>query len=256
MSKLEIDLVPCLSDNYAYLLHEPEEGVTAVVDPSEPGPVIAALKAKGLTLTHILNTHHHFDHIGGNEALKTEFGATIVGPKADEERIPLIDIALGDGETVAVGTEIGTVIDVPGHTKGHIAFWFESSDAVFTGDTLFALGCGRMFEGTPPQFWNSLKRLSDLPDQTRIYCGHEYTQSNARFAVTVEPDNDALIARAAEIDRLRASGTPTIPSTMGIERDTNPFLRPMSLDLQRAIGKEGSDLVDVFAETRKLKDNF
>ncbi len=256
VSKLQIDLVPCLSDNYAYLLHEPDEGVTAIVDPSEPGPVLAALKARNLKLTHILNTHHHFDHIGGNEVLKAEFGATVIGPKADEERIPLLDIALADGETLQLGTETGMVLDVPGHTKGHIAFWFKSSQAVFTGDTLFALGCGRMFEGNPPQFWNSLKKLSDLPDETRIYCGHEYTQSNARFAVTVEPDNQALIARAAEIDRLRANGEPTIPSTMGLERATNPFLRPMSEGLQKAIGKEGADIVEVFAETRKLKDSF
>lgn len=256
VSKLQIDLVPCLSDNYAYLVHEPEEGITAVVDPSESGPVLAALKAKGLKLDFILNTHHHFDHIGGNEALKAEYGATIIGPKADEERIPLIDIALSDGETLNLGTETGTVLDVPGHTKGHIAFWFGSSDAVFTGDTLFALGCGRMFEGTPPQFWNSLSKLADLPDETLIYCGHEYTQSNARFAVTVEPGNEALISRAAEIDRLRAAGTPTIPSSMGLERETNPFLRPMSPNLQATIGKKGADVVEVFAATRKLKDSF
>ena len=238
MAKFEIRLVPALTDNYVYLAHDSETQVTAVVDPARADPVFAALEETGWTLTHILNTHHHQDHTGGNQELKAASGAPIIGPRADAERIPGIDVEVGDGDTYTVGSQTAKVFDVPGHTRGHIAFWFPDSNALFCGDTLFALGCGRLFEGTPAQMWTSLKKLRELPDTTRIYCGHEYTQSNARFAVTVEPNNAVLAARSEEIDATRADGRPTIPSTMGEERATNPFLR-----------------ADI-AEIRQRKDNF
>ena len=256
MAQLEIHQVAVLNDNYVYLAHDASSGATAIVDPAVVGPVMDAASQKGWAITHILNTHHHGDHTGGNLEIKEHTGCTIVGPRADSDRIPGIDVELGDGETFKMGNATANVFDVPGHTRGHIAFWFEDSDALFCGDTLFALGCGRLFEGTPQQMWSSLSKLKNLPAETRVFCAHEYTQSNAHFALSVEPDNVALVARAAEIDEKRSQGLPTVPSTMQMERDTNPFLRPDSADLQRTIGLMGSDIVSVFAETRRLKDNF
>lgn len=255
MAKLEIALIPALSDNYVYLAHDPASGATAVVDPAEAAPVLAALEQRGWTLTHILNTHHHADHIGGNEELKARFGVPIVGPRADAERIPGIDVEVGDGDTYDFAGHQARVFDTPGHTRGHIAFWFPDSEALFCGDTLFALGCGRLFEGTPQQMWDSLCKLRALPDATRVYCGHEYTQSNARFALTIEPDNEELRARAAAIDALRAKGEPTIPSTLGEEKRTNPFLRADVPEVQEAVGMAGADPAAVFGEIRKRKDN-
>lgn len=252
----EIHLVPCLKDNYAYILHEPRTRATAVVDPSEAAPVIEALRARGLALTHILNTHHHFDHTGGNVELKELTGARIIGPRADADRIPGIDIQVGQGDLVAIGTAIARVYDIPAHTRGHIAFWFEEAKAVFTGDTMFAMGCGRLFEGTPEQMWQSLSTLARLPADTRVYCGHEYTQSNGRFALSLEPGNADLIARMLEVDDLRQRGLPTIPSTIGLELRTNPFMRPDSSELRRTLNMEGASLVEVFAETRRRKDVF
>lgn len=256
MSELIIHQIPVLKDNYVYLAHETESGATAVVDPAVSEPVLAALHEKGWRLTHILNTHHHGDHTGGNEALKLATGATIVGPRADRERIPGIDVALGEGEHYALGRETALVFDVPGHTRGHIAFWFANSRALFCGDTLFLLGCGRLFEGSPAQMWNSLGKLRSLPPETRIYCAHEYTQSNARFAVTVEPTNAALLARAKAIDAARVRGLPTVPATLGEEIATNPFLRADRPELQAAAGLSGRDPVAVFGEIRRRKDVF
>ncbi len=256
MAQLEIHQVAVLNDNYVYLAHDASSGATAIVDPAVVGPVLDAAAQKGWTITHVLNTHHHGDHTGGNLEIKEHTGCTIIGPRADSDRIPGIDVQLGDGDSFKMGNAMAKVFDVPGHTRGHIAFWFEDSDALFCGDTLFALGCGRLFEGTPQQMWSSLSKLKDLPAETRVFCAHEYTQSNARFALSVEPDNAALVARAAEIDEKRSQGLPTVPSTMQMERDTNPFLRPDSADLQRTIGLMDSDIVSVFAETRRLKDNF
>ncbi|HVH83319.1 MAG TPA: hydroxyacylglutathione hydrolase [Steroidobacteraceae bacterium] len=256
MSTLEIDLVPCLRDNYAYLLRDSATGATGVVDPSEAPPVLKALERRGWKLTHILNTHHHWDHTGGNPALKAETGAVVVGPKPDEARIPDIDVALDEGERWKLGEAEARILFIPGHTRGHIAFWFPESKAVFCGDTLFAIGCGRLFEGTPAQMWTSLGKLRALPPETRVYCGHEYTQANARFALTVEPENAKLRARAAEVDRARARGLPTIPSTIGEERDTNPFLRADQPILARNIGLAGADPVAVLAEVRRRKDHF
>jgi hydroxyacylglutathione hydrolase len=253
---LQIDHLIALRDNFVWLLRETDSGAVACVDPSEAAPVKAKLDQLGWTLTHILNTHHHNDHTGGNLELKRATGAIIVGPAADRARIPGIDVALAEGETYDFGKETAKVFDIPGHTRGHIAFWFERAKAVFTGDTLFSLGCGRLFEGTPQQMWTSLSKLRRLPGDTRVYCGHEYTQSNARFALTLEPDNPALRARAAEVDTLRAQGKATLPSTIGSETAANPFLRAADPGLARAVGLPPADPVAVFAEVRARKDKF
>jgi len=255
MAELEIRQLKALRDNYVYLLRDPETAATGAVDPSEPGPVFAALAQTGWRLTHVLNTHHHPDHTGGNLALKEKTGCTIVGPRADRARIPGIDIDVADGEDYAFGKQVARVFDVPGHTRGHIAFWFGGSRALFCGDTLFTLGCGRLFEGTPQQMWHSLSKLKVLPPETRVYCGHEYTQANARFALTVEPRNEALVARSRRIDELRQRDLPTVPATLGEELATNPFLRADQPALQAAMGASG-DPVATFAEIRRRKDVF
>lgn len=257
MARLEILQIPVLDDNYIYLAHEPQSGDTAVIDPALAGPVLQQAADKGWRITHILNTHHHGDHVGGNMEIKQATGCTIVGPRADRDRIPGIEIELGDGDSYSLGGAEARVFDVPGHTRGHIAYWFADSDALFIGDTVFALGCGRLFEGTPEQMWHSIGKIRGLPGSTRIYCAHEYTQANARFAVTVDPDNAALAARSAEIDRLRAQGKPTVPSTLAEENATNPFLRADDPALAAALGMEaGADPVAVFAEVRGRKDRF
>ena len=253
---LDIRRIPALTDNYLWLVREPRSGAVAVVDPAEAEPIDAALATLGWTLTHILNTHHHKDHVGGNLALKATWTATVVGPAADAERIPGIDIEVGDGETYRFGEESAEVFDVPGHTRGHIAFWFPDSDALFCGDTLFALGCGRLFEGTPAQMWASLGKFDALPDETRVFCAHEYTQSNARFALTVDGGNAALVARARAVDEARAKGHATVPSTLGEERATNPFLRVDDIELAKNVGLDARDPVAVFAEIRQRKDHF
>jgi hydroxyacylglutathione hydrolase len=255
MSELVIRQIPVLKDNYVYLAHDPERGATAVVDPAVAGPVLRALAETGWRLTHILNTHHHADHTGGNLEIKAATGCTIVGPRADRDRIPGIDDDVGEGDRYALGAQIAQVFEVPGHTRGHIAYWFGNSRALFCGDTLFIMGCGRLFEGTPDQMWHSLGKLRALPAETRIYCAHEYTQSNARFALTVEPQNSALVARSHRVDALRAEGKPTVPGTLGEEIATNPFLRADQPALQQAMGAPG-DPVATFAAIRRRKDSF
>lgn len=251
---LEIIRIPVLKDNYVWLLHS---GMTvAVVDPAVEGPVVAELDRTGRRLTHILNTHHHNDHVGANLALKARYGCKIVGPLADRDRIPGIDLALAEGDAITLGDATAKVFDVPGHTRGHIAFWFADEKALFCGDTLFALGCGRLFEGTPDQMWNSLLKLRAMPDETLVCCAHEYTQSNARFAVTADPGNARLAARAAEIDAMRAKGEATVPSLLGVEKATNPFLRADVPALAAAYGLAGRDPVTVFAAIRAAKDRF
>ncbi|HTQ13001.1 MAG TPA: hydroxyacylglutathione hydrolase [Rhizomicrobium sp.] len=252
MAAPEIEIVACLSDNYAYLIRD--GALCAVVDPSEPEPVRRALEAKGWALTHILNTHHHFDHTGGNLPLKQEFGAQIVGPAKDRERIPGIDVGVDEAAPWTFGAQQVRILEIPAHTRGHIAFVFDGF--AFTGDTLFAMGCGRLFEGTPQTMWDSLSKLMRLPDGTRIYCGHEYTQNNGRFALSVEPDNADLRARMKDVDGARARNKPTIPSTMGLEKRTNPFLRPDSADIRRTLGLGAAADVEVFAELRRRKDAF
>lgn len=253
---IEVHMFGCLNDNYGFLLHDEDSQLTATIDTPEVGPINAALEQKGWTLTHIFNTHHHFDHAGGNEALKARWHCTVVGAAIDAERIPGIDQQVKDGETFQFGSSRVQVLEVPGHTSGHIAYYLPDDGIAFVGDTLFALGCGRLFEGSPAQMWRSLSKLMALPDETVVYCAHEYTQSNAAFAVTVEPDNTALRQRVKEIAALRAAGTPTVPTTIALEKATNPFLRPASPDLQQTLGMQGDDLVAVFAETRRRKDHF
>lgn len=256
MSALEIHQFPCLADNYGYLLHDASSNVTAAVDTPDASEIFRQLDAKGWRLTHILNTHHHGDHAGGNLSLKAKTGCTIVGPRADAARIPGIDVAVGEGDSVTLGAHRAVVHDTPGHTRGHIVYHFPEARAAFVGDTLFALGCGRLFEGTPAQMWGSLQKIMAWPGETKLYCAHEYTASNARFALTVEPRNAALRARAEAVDRLRAAGRPTVPSTLEEERATNPFLRAASADLRATIGLDGAPDVEVFARTRALKDAF
>lgn len=253
---IDIHMFPCLQDNYGFLLHCGETGVTATIDTPEVAPIEAALEEKGWTLTHVLNTHHHFDHAGGNEALKARHGCIVVGPRADAERIPGIDVAVGQGDCYELGRIRLEIFDVPGHTRGHIAFYAPEAGAAFVGDTIFALGCGRLFEGTPEQMWSSIQKLMALPDDTRIYCAHEYTQSNARFAVTVDPDNAQLRGRVQAIAEARARGEATVPTTLALEKATNPFLRPMAAGLRATLNMADADDVAVFAETRKRKDNF
>jgi hydroxyacylglutathione hydrolase len=256
MAKLEIEPVPCLRDNYAWLVYDRAEGVSAIVDPSESEPVKRALDVRGLRLTHILNTHHHADHVGGNLALMDAFGATIVGPGKDAARIPGIAVGVVEGDTYPLGSHQTRILEIPAHTRGHIAFFFERDGALFTGDTLFAMGCGRLFEGDPPTMWASLSKLKALPEATRFYCGHEYTEANGRFALSVEPGNAALVARMNEVRATRAKGLPTLPSSIGLEKKTNPFLRPNSPEIRRSLGLESAGEVAVFAEIRRRKDNF
>lgn len=251
---LSVELVPCLQDNYAYILSGSESGLIAVVDPSEPEPVRRALK--GRKLTHILNTHHHLDHTGGNIPLKEETGAKVVGPEKDRDRIPGIDIGVSEAAPWMFGKHKATILEIPAHTRGHIAFVFDDAHIAFTGDTLFSMGCGRLFEGTPEMMWASLSKLMHLPDETRIYCGHEYTLNNGKFALTLEPNNPDLAMRMREVEILRAKSEPAIPSTMGLEKRTNPFLRPRSDEIRRTLGLEHGNDVKVFAEIRHRKDSF
>ncbi|WP_417464432.1 hydroxyacylglutathione hydrolase [Kordiimonas sp.] len=253
---LEIVQIPVLTDNYIYVVHEPASGETAIVDPAVEREVVELLEARGWEPTCILNTHHHGDHVGANLALKQRYNLKIIGPSADRDRIPGIDIAVAEGDHAYIGSVAADVYDVPGHTRGHIAYHFAAEHALFCGDTLFAMGCGRLFEGTPDQMWQSLSKILRLPDETRIYCAHEYTLSNGAFALSVEPDNKALQTRMDEVRALRDKGVPTVPSLLGVERETNPFLRPMSDEIQDKLGMLGAPWPKVFGEIRRLKDNF
>lgn len=224
---LEIVCVPALSDNYVWLIHDPVSNETVVVDPSEAGPVLAAVEQRGWTISQIWNTHWHGDHTNGNAAIKA-LGATVSGPSAEADRIPTLDYGLREGDSVRIGTHVAHVIETPGHTAGHIVFHMPEDALLFSGDTLFAMGCGRLFEGDAAQMFTNMQRLAKLPDDTVVYCAHEYTASNGRYAAVAEPDNAAVAARMRDVDARRAAGQPTVPTTIALERATNPFLRASS----------------------------
>jgi hydroxyacylglutathione hydrolase len=237
---LEVVPVPAFSDNYLWLVRDDASGETAVVDPGDAAPVLAEADRRGWTISQVWNTHWHPDHTGGNEVVKAATGANISGPAA--ENIPGRDVALREGDEVRLGEHIGRVIEVPGHTSGHIALIFDKQHVAFVGDTLFAMGCGRLFEGTPEQMYRSLQRITALPGDTRLYCAHEYTLSNGMYAAHAEPDNAAIEERLAEVKRLREQGVITVPTTVARERETNPFVRATN--------------VEEFARRRKEKDSF
>ena len=252
-----VHLIPCLTDNYGVLLHDSSTGATASIDAPEARPIFAALNEKGWTLTHLLITHHHADHVQGAPELKRRFPSLkIIGPARDAARIGILDSIVSEGDEVQVGSLGARVIETPGHTIGHIAYHFEEDALAFCGDTLFSLGCGRAFETPYAVLWGSLLKLAALPGETEVYCGHEYTQANARFALTIEPDNPALKARAEEVTRLRAEKRPTLPTTIAAELAANPFLRADKPSVQATVGMAGADAADVFAEIRSRKDRF
>lgn len=226
---LEIVRIPVLSDNYVWLVHEPVSGETMAVDPAVAEPVLAEAQQRGWQITQIWNTHWHPDHTGGNAAIREATGCTITGPAAEAERIPTLDRLVSEGDSIALGSVTARVLDVPAHTAGHIAYHFADDRAAFVGDTLFAMGCGRLFEGTAEQMFANMRKLEVLGDETRIYCAHEYTMSNGRFALTVEPENAALVSRMAEVTAIRERGEPTVPTTIALERATNPFMRASSV---------------------------
>jgi hydroxyacylglutathione hydrolase len=254
MAKLEIHQFPCLSDNYGVLIHDADQSVTAAIDAPDAAAVAAALKDKGWRLTHILTTHHHGDHTAGNAPLKAQTKCTIIGPRAEAAKVPGLDKAVGQGDTFTFGSREVRVLDTPGHTAGHITYWIPSEAVAFAGDTLFAIGCGRVIEGNAQMMWQSLQKLMALPPETVVYCGHEYTQANARFALTIEPENAALQKRAKEVDALRAAGKPTLPTRIGIELETNPFLRPHVAAIQKRLDMVGKPEWQIFGEIRERKN--
>ena len=252
----EIVTIPCLSDNYAFLIHDAAAGRTALVDVPEAAPVLAALEDRGWQLDDVWITHHHDDHVQGLGAVLNAHPARVTGAAADAHRLPALDRQVADGDLFDFAGHGVRVMDVSGHTNGHIAFYCEAAGAVFTADSLMALGCGRLFEGTPAQMWASLSALMQLPSETLVCSGHEYTASNAKFALTIDPDNPQLISRSEQITAARASGIPTVPSTLALELATNPFLRAADPDIRRRLDLSDAPDVDVFAEIRARKDAF
>jgi hydroxyacylglutathione hydrolase len=256
MMSAEVRLFRCLTDNFGVLLHDPDTGATAAIDAPEAEPIEAKLKETGWKLTDILVTHHHADHTQGIRALKEKYKCRVVAPAGEAGKIPGVDATVRGGDTIKVGNLTANVIETPGHTLGHIAYWFHSEKIAFVGDTLFSIGCGRVIEGTPEQMWGSLMKLRDLPDDTQIYCGHEYTLSNIKFALSIDEDNPVLSAREAQARRQIEEGAPTIPVTIGDEKLANPFLRADVADLACDIGMAGKPAVEVFAEIRERKNRF
>jgi hydroxyacylglutathione hydrolase len=253
---LEILQLPILKDNYVYLIHDARSGETAAVDPGLAQPVLEALSQKNWQLSYIFNTHHHWDHVDGNLALKQKTGCHIIAGQGDIGRIPGIDSAVKDGDSLWLGRHRISIMATPGHTLHHIVYYFPEHQKLFCGDTLFVMGCGRLFEGTAQQMWQSLQKLKVLPPATQIYCTHEYTQTNGQFALTVEPDNVLLQQRMQVVNQLRANNQPTVPSTIAEELATNPFFREDSVSLQQTIGMVNQSAVQVFTEIRYLKDRF
>jgi len=253
---LSVEIFECLSDNYGYLLHDSETGATASLDAPEEAPIRAALKRTGWTLTDIFITHHHGDHTDGIAGLKSDFGVKVTGPRAENDKITGLDHLVSGGDTVKLGKTTFNIYDAPGHTLGHIVFHDPAGKHLFTADALFSLGCGRMFEGTPGPMWAGLRALRELPDDTLIYCGHEYTAANAAFALSIDPDNAALQARSDEVSSQRAANAFTIPVTLGAEKAINPFLRADDPEMAALMNMAGADPADVFAAIRKGKDNF
>ena len=253
---LDIIVFPCLSDNYGFLLRCTQTGQTACVDTPDAAEISNQLEARGWGLNYILNTHHHPDHTGGNKALKRKYSARVIGPKAEESRIPQIDEAVNEGHEFKLGNCAAQVWDTPAHTAGHISYYFEDDAAIFVGDTLFALGCGRLFEGTPAQMWAAMARYKALPAQTQVYCAHEYTLSNARFAETIETDNSALHDYIETAKAKRADNTPTVPTHIGAEILANPFMRADQDGIARAVNMVGASPADILGEVRRRKDNF
>lgn len=253
---LETVTIPCLADNYAFLVHNTDSGETALVDAPESGPILSALNQLGWTLDTVLLTHHHWDHVDGLAAILEVHKARVIGAKADAHRLPALDLAVSEGNTVTVCGEEMTVLDVSGHTVGHVAFHFPATGVVFTADSLMALGCGRLFEGTPAQMWQSLGKLAALPGETMVCSGHEYTETNLRFALTVDPDNPALKARGEAIAKARKENRPTVPSILSEEMATNPFLRADDPAIRAQLGMQDATDTEVFTEIRRLKDAF
>jgi hydroxyacylglutathione hydrolase len=252
----QIHLFNCLKDNYGVLLHDPADGSTTAIDAPEAAAVEQALRANNWRLTDILVTHHHADHTGGIAELKARHACRVVAPRREAARIPDVDVTVGEGDVVTIGTLVGRVLETPGHTAGHISYWFKSEKAAFVGDTLFSVGCGRLLEGTADVMWQSLVKLRNLPPETEVYCGHEYTAANVHFALTIEPQNAALRARADEVVKLCAAGRPTIPSTIGSEKLTNPFLRADVPSVAAAVNLPEAPPTQVFAVVRARKDKF
>lgn len=254
MQPLEIALIPCLTDNYAALIHAPHTGETLLVDAPDAATITSALGVRSWRLTHILITHHHGDHTGGVAPLKADYGCDVFGSAVEAERIPGLDRELTEASTITFSGQEIRVLETPGHTLGHLTYYIPSQKLAFTGDTLFSLGCGRIFEGEAEMMWRSLQKITRLPDDTAVCCGHEYTLSNGRFALGVEPENDMLRRRMADVERLRAKGLPTLPTTIGLEKATNPFLRPSSAGIRARLGLEGMPDWRVFQRLRELKN--
>lgn len=256
MAELQIVQFMCLSDNFGVLIHDPETNVTASIDAPETAPIRAVLRERGWTLTHILTTHYHQDHINGHEELKAETGCLVIGPAKEASGIPGIDQQVEEGSVLDFGGHNVTVLETPGHTLGHVTYWLPDDNVTFVGDTVFSLGCGRLLEGDGEMMWKSVQKIMALPKETLIYCGHEYSESNARFALTIEPGNLSLQQRAQEIQALRAEGRATLPVTLAAELAQNPFMRPASPEIQERLGMVGHPLATIFSEIRRLKDRF
>ena len=255
-SPLEMYMFPCLSDNYGFLIHDIDNKLTATIDTPEVSAIEQALDFKGWNLTHIINTHHHYDHAGGNLELKNKTNCQIIGPEMDQERIPGIDKKIGHEEVFYFGNHKVICYHTPGHTTGHVVYYFQDQKIAFVGDTLFAMGCGRLFEGTPEQMWNSLNIISNWPEETQLYCAHEYTKNNAEFAITIDPVNKNLIDRIKEVKEKRINDIPTVPTNVAIEKLTNPFLRASESEIKQELDMIGHSDESVFAEIRRRKDSF